>query len=110
MTLKKETTFDLSGCCVLRDIFGFHAECKSYRVKRFLQANSPVSMGSPSVCDIGLRSVTYDDCVAKSDFLKHSTAADFNKTAEIIEQMDQLNVTEYSIFLLIKDQLQKGMN
>ncbi|MCI8574501.1 MAG: glycosyltransferase [Oscillibacter sp.] len=37
-------------------------------------------------------------------------AADFNKTAEIIEQMDQLNVTEYSIFLLIKDQLQKGVN
>jgi len=83
LPLKKETTFDLSGCCVLRDIFGFHAECKSYRVKRFLQANSPVSMVSPSVCDIGLRSVTYDDCVAKSDFLKHSTAADFNKTAFI---------------------------
>lgn len=34
-------------------------------------------------------------------------AVDYSKTAELIEQMEQIGITEYSIFLLIKDRLKQ---
>lgn len=78
--LEVPETFDILGSCVARDIFGFHTESTDFQVKRFIQSNSPISMLSPSLQEIGLPAITEEDCADMYSFWKRMVITDLNKT------------------------------
>lgn len=75
-------TINILGCCICRDIFRVNECSDKYKVNKFIQSVSPVSIVEKSTSKTILSQNSLDYFTERSNFAKRNIMHDFNKSVK----------------------------